>query len=196
MSARDHRAGGARGGAAHAPARAGAQGVPADPARPEQHRHRLRDAGGPAAAVRLRRVARRRARAGRPGRRAARAPRPRASPAPSSARATSPPVPMREHARRPSRRCWRGAWTASCTCEPTSAAACGSTGGAPIQVIVNGVDANTARLIQGYVAGRVGDLAGTQARSAGVATAQPGRRSSSASGSTASCAAATSWCPA
>ena len=40
-----------------APARADAQGIPADRARPEQHRDRVPDADLPAAAVRLRRVA-------------------------------------------------------------------------------------------------------------------------------------------
>ena len=43
----------------------------------------------------------------------------------------------------------------------------GSPGGAPIQVIVNGVDANTARLIEGYVQGAWGRVAGTACEGAG-----------------------------
>ena len=66
--------------------------------------------------------------------------------------------------------------------------------GAPIQVIVNGTDANTARIVGGYMDGtwqswlaqRAVDRASTHAA---------GRRSSSGSGSTPRSAAATSSCP-
>ena len=45
------------GARAYAPARHDPQGIPADPARSVQHRHRLRAAGGAAVPVRLRRLA-------------------------------------------------------------------------------------------------------------------------------------------
>ena len=68
--------------------------------------------------------------------------------------------------------------------------------GAPIQVIVNGVDANTARLILGYVQGVWQNGCSGMRRDAGRSAQGAGADSSSASGSTANCAAATFWCPA
>jgi ABC-2 type transport system permease protein len=70
--------------------------------------------------------------------------------------------------------------------------------GAPIQLIVNGVDANTARLIEGLRGGRLGQLAGpSSSRSGPGARKLASRRCnwSSASGTTPRCApAATSSC--
>ena len=68
-------------------------------------------------------------------------------------------------------------------------------GGAPIQVIVNGVDANTARLVLGYVQGS-GRNGCSARRWPGVRRSPCRSSSSSGYGSTASCAAATFWCPA
>ena len=77
------------------------------------------------------------------------------------------------------------------------AGSCAEPTARPIQVIVNGVDANTARLMLGYVRGRLGrNGSQRQARRGGEALDRRRSRSSSASGSTANCAAATSSCPA
>jgi len=68
-----------------------------------------------------------------------------------------------------------------------------SSDGAPIQVIVNGVDANTGRIIIGYV--QAPGRPGWSARRVHAArTWHSPWRSSSACGSTARCAAATSSC--
>ena len=67
------------------------------------------------------------------------------------------------------------------------------TDGAPIQLIVNGVDANTARIISGYVQGAWGSWLEHDAQQRGQKL-RCRCRCSSACGSTASCAAAISWC--
>ena len=70
-----------------------------------------------------------------------------------------------------------------------------SPGGAAVQVIVNGVDANNSRLVEGYLDGALSTwLAAARGRRRG--STRPSRcASSTASGTTPTCAAATSWCP-
>ena len=61
----------------------------------------------------------------------------------------------------------------SCICAPTLRERLRRPDGAPIQVIVNGVDANTARLAQGYVEGAWGNWLTHRAASQGQELAAP-----------------------
>ncbi len=68
-------------------------------------------------------------------------------------------------------------------------------GSAPIQVIVNGTDANSARQVLGYISGAWAKWLEHEADQAGVAAAVPVQLEQRV-WFNASCAAATSWCPA
>ena len=180
-----------------AAARADAQGVPADRARPEQHRDRLRAAGRAAAAVRLRRVARRRTRAGRAGGRSARRRTPPASsPRLPAARAISLRVPCRAICARRSRRCWLASVDGIVHLRPTS----------PRQLRQRRRRAHPGdrqrrrrqhRAARPRATSRASwrNWLAAPGRRPGRELPMPGRAASRASGSTASCGAATSWCP-
>ena len=69
-------------------------------------------------------------------------------------------------------------------------------GDAPIGVIVNGVDANQARITEGLYPGRMAGLAVQLCALAGVLNCRCRSSWNRVSGSTPPCAVATSWCPA